>query len=259
MTEAGYAAASDWFAGYVGGFRDPAGGLPPALQLKFDHSLRVAGDAARIAAELGRREGYVRLARAAGLLHDIGRFAQFRAEGDFSDVSTDHGSSGAALLTERAREFLGDPSEAGPLIETVRWHSRRREDIPSSLAPEEAALLRLVRDADKLDIMRIAVESLERDGFRDLPSMLPNISLSREISPGALEAEGHGPASGLRTLSDFIIMVLAWFRELNYAPSFRLALRRGVPERLGAELPAGPGTERFISEIKAAALAGAGK
>lgn len=259
MTEEGCAAASGWFASYVASFRDVGGGLPPALQLKLDHSLRVAGDAGLIASDLGRSAGYVRLARAAGLLHDTGRFAQFRAEGNFSDASTDHGSSGAALLEESRPDFMSDPREAALLIQAVRWHNRRREDIPSSLTPEEAALLCLVRDADKLDIMLIAVESLARDGFSDLPSMLPNLTLSREISPGALDRTEHGPASCLRTLSDFIIMALGWFRDFNYAPSFRLALRRGIPERLGAELPAGPETERFISEIKTAALAGAGK
>ncbi|HBE87687.1 MAG TPA: hypothetical protein DDW67_00905 [Elusimicrobia bacterium] len=260
MTEGGYSAASDWFAAYVNGFRDAGGALPPALQLKLEHSLRVAEDAGRIAAELGRDPAYVRLARAAGLLHDIGRFAQFSSSGNFSDSSSDHGEAGAGVMASRSGEFISDPAEAALITCSVRWHNRRTGDIPGDLAGPEAALLLLVRDADKLDIMRIALESMERDGFSDLPSMLPGVSLSGDITPGTLEAAGDCslPASSLRTLSDFIIMVLGWFRDFNYAPSLRLALRRGIPEKLRSRLPAGPAVDGFFKDILEAARAGAG-
>lgn len=256
MTEEGYSAAAVWFASYVNGFRDAGGGLPPALQLKLDHSLRVAADAGRIAAELGRDAGYVRLAEAAGLLHDAGRFVQFRASGNFSEPPTDHGGAGALELAAKARDFCADRGEALLLLDAVRYHNRRTADIPADLGGEAAGLLGIVRDADKLDIMRIALESIERDGFKDLPSMLPGVSLSREITPGTLEkASGGGglPTASLRTLSDFIIMVLAWFQDLNHPPSFRLALRRGIPESLRAQLPGTPAAERFFKTVMTAA------
>ena len=81
------------FERYVSGYN----AADPKIRLKIDHTYRVAGLCARIAAATGAAD--VELAWLCGMLHDIGRFEQVRRYGTFVDaVSIDHAVLGADLL-----------------------------------------------------------------------------------------------------------------------------------------------------------------
>lgn len=78
------------------------------------------------------------------------------------------------------------------------------------------------------------------DGFQDLREMLPHIRLCRELSPGVLaEAAKTGSVSNgnLTTLSDFLVMMATWSYDINYPPTRRLAIKRGLLPRIRRELP----------------------
>ncbi|PIU20687.1 MAG: hypothetical protein COT18_00945 [Elusimicrobia bacterium CG08_land_8_20_14_0_20_59_10] len=253
MTGGEYAALAGWFEQYMSGFRE-GGVLLPALEIKRGHSLRTAENAALIAAGLGYGGEEELLARAAGLLHDAGRFTQFAQHGSFRDAGTlDHGLEGRRVLEEKMPDVLKNPEEKEALLCAVSWHNRRTEDIPRDLPSGRSALLKLVRDADKLDIFDIVLRSVEADGFRELPAMLPNIKLSRNLTPGVLAKvlNRESPASGeLSTLADFLLSTASWFFDLNYLPSRRLAVERGVLRGFRRELPRGAELDRFFAEIE---------
>ena len=233
------------------GFRDGSI-LSSPFKLKHLHSLRVAENAALIAAGLGLAQEEIELARAAGLLHDTGRFPQFARYGSFKDADTvDHGLEGRRVLEEAAPFADADGRER--LLCAVQYHNRKAEDIPPGLPAAQSDLLRLVRDADKLDIMDIVLDSIDADGFKDLPGMLPNIKLSRELTPGVLDKalNGESLSSGkLSTLADFLVMLASWFYDLNYIPSRRLAAQRGILPRIRGKLPDTAGIREFFSDIK---------
>ena len=70
--------------------------------------------------------------------------------------------------------------------------------------------------------------------------MLPHIRLCRELSPGVLaEAAKTGSVSNgnLATLSDFLVMMATWCYDMNYPPTRRLAVERGLLPRIRRELP----------------------
>ena len=242
-----------WFEHYVQGFRDAGGALPPALELKYLHSLRVAENARVIAADLGLSAPQVRLAQGCGLVHDVGRFTQFVAYGSFRDADTvDHGAEGRRTLeTQDVRSRL-DPDDWMPVAAAVEYHNRRAEELPDGLAPEADLMLRLVRDADKLDILDLVLRSVARDGFRELPGMLPQVRLERAVSPAVLaEAASTGSVSlaGVATLGDFLVLLASWFRDFNYAPTRRLAIERDLPGRLRRELPDTCGVRELLAGI----------
>jgi hypothetical protein len=242
---------ASWFKGYVDAFRDGAK-LSSPLELKRLHSLRVAENAALIAAGFGLAQEEIELARAAGLLHDAGRFSQFARYESFRDADTiDHGLEGRRVLEEAAP--FADADERERLLCAVQYHNRKTEDIPPGLPASQSSLLRLVRDADKLDIMEIVLDSVEADGFKDLPVMVPNIRLSRELTPGVLDKAliGESPSSEkLSTLADFLVMLASWFFDLNYMPSRRLAAQRGILPRIRGKLPDTAGIREFFRGIK---------
>lgn len=74
-----------WFDAYVQTFACNNGALHPLLQLKADHSKRVARDAERLAYDLDWSPAARNAAEALGLLHDVGRFPQFAEYKTFSD------------------------------------------------------------------------------------------------------------------------------------------------------------------------------
>lgn len=253
MESAEYKSVSAWFDAYVDGYRGADGLLPGPLELKRVHSLKVAENAARIGEGLSLRKDRTLLASAAGLLHDTGRFTQYARYASFIDAdSLDHGLEGRGVLEREAAGFFKDKTEFSRLLCSVQYHNRKTEDIPPGLSSSGESLLRLVRDADKLDIMEILAGSVEADGFQGLPALLPGIRLSRELSPGVLEAAAAGEnlsLKKLRTLGDVMAMAASWYYDLNYTPSLVLAEDRHYLARLRRQLPEATGISDLFKKL----------
>ena len=150
--------ALDGFLRYVGDY-DPDN---PRIRLKIDHTLRVAPLCERIATSLGLPAPEVDLAWLAGLLHDIGRFEQVRRYDTFNDAaSLPHAALSASVLFDDPgpdgrpliRSFVEDDTDDGPLRIAIASHSDLR--LPVDLDPRTRRLCELLRDADKIDILKV--------------------------------------------------------------------------------------------------------
>jgi len=241
MTKEELRSLEAWFQKYLDRFRDGDGVLHPMLELKRCHSIRVAENAAFIAVSLKAPEPEKYLAEGAGLIHDVGRFIQYAEYGTFGDVDTvDHGIEGRKVLETEDTPFLNSPGDREQLLCAVEYHNKSRKDIPRDLSREQDRLLRLTRDADKLDIMELILCITASHDFQDLSTMLPRIRLCREVSPEVLqEAQNTQSVSygNLSTLGDILVLIATWFYELNYLSALRLAMERDVLSRIRSELP----------------------
>lgn len=150
--------ARDEFERYVSGY-DPDN---PRIRLKIDHTLRVAPLCERIAASLGLLAHEVDLAWLAGLLHDIGRFEQVRRYDTFNDAaSLPHAALSASVLFDEPgpdgrpliRSFVADDGADEPLRIAIATHSDLR--LPEGLDPRTRRLCEILRDADKIDILKV--------------------------------------------------------------------------------------------------------
>ncbi|HET57472.1 MAG TPA: HD domain-containing protein [Deltaproteobacteria bacterium] len=240
----------EWFRSYVDRFRDDNGTLSPPLELKRLHSLRVADNARLIAIALNLPERERCLAEAAGLVHDAGRFPQYAEFGSFRDADTvDHGAYGRKVLAREdiGRRFL--ESDWNNILCAVEYHNRLASDVPGGLDAEQRRTLDIVQDADKLDIMELVLRSVVDDGFSELPSMLPQISLNREISGTVLKEALEMKAVNiekLATLGDFLVMLATWFYDFRFEQARRLVVERRIPDRVREELPDLPGVDRLF-------------
>jgi len=253
MTEKDLEFLKVWFKRSVDAFRNKNGVLHPMLELKLSHSLRVAENARLIAVSLGIPTEDQYIAEGVGLLHDVGRFTQFARYGSFRDSDTvDHGYEGYRILELQNPPLLRDSQEWRLLLFAVLHHNKKRMDIPDISAHKQERLLRLVRDADKIDIMELVLNSVSANGFQDLPLMLPHIRLSRDLSPEVLEeAENRQTVStgNLSTLADFLIMIATWFHDLNYLPALQMAVQRNILFRIEQELPKTRKVENILRNI----------
>ena len=79
------------------------------IERKIYHSLRVMEISKKIATNMGLENEKIELATLIGLLHDIGRFEQFKIYQTYSDLeSIDHGDLGADILKQNnfIRNFI---------------------------------------------------------------------------------------------------------------------------------------------------------
>lgn len=227
----------DWFGSYCRGFHDP----DPEVQRNFDlkdlHTRNVLRAVQRIAAGGGERRLY--LAELAAWCHDLGRFPQFQRYRTFRDSdSVNHAHLSAQVTVESGILDHLSPEERESVLTAIRLHNVFR--IPSDLPPLALDLLRLVRDADKIDIWRVfidyyALPEQERAsaaglGLPDLPS----------CSCGVVNALATGEAlrlDSLKTLNDFKLLQLSWIYDINFTASLRLVRDGKVIEKLLSTLP----------------------
>ncbi|MDO4514868.1 MAG: SMP-30/gluconolactonase/LRE family protein [Lachnospiraceae bacterium] len=160
----------------------------PKIKLKVDHTYRVAGMCEEIARSLSLSEEDVTFAWTCGMLHDIGRFEQVRRYGTFMDAkSIDHAQFGADLLFKEGliRQMLGSYVEAWSLelIEkTIRVHNVFC--LPQTLSDREKLFADILRDADKIDILRVNCETPPEEVYNVSTWELRN----SEVSEKAREA-----------------------------------------------------------------------
>lgn len=183
----------------------------PLFDLKHDHTLRVRDMCVRIAEALDWPEGEVNLAAAVGLLHDVGRFPQIRDYGHIRDHdSFNHARRSMEIVQGEAWLEDCEPDEQQAILDAIDQHNRLVVD--ETLPALSLRLARLIRDADKLDIlMRVFDDLREQAGADDRtpsPALVAEVLAGRAIS-----------YRDVKTFPDMLVAWLAWPYDLNYAPS----------------------------------------
>ena len=226
-----------WFASYCASFRTSDPNLQRNFDLKELHTRNVCQAALLIARGGGARR--LMLAEVAALCHDLGRFPQFRDFGTFKDSdSINHAHLSAQILSQNNLLYFLPGHERDAVVLAVRLHNAFQ--VPAGLAPETEELLRVLRDADKLDIWRVFIEYFHAPeeerasgaglGFPDLPFCSPEVL-------AAVGARQMVQLSSMKTLNDFKMLQLSWLYDINFPSTLRLIKERGVLEQLAATLP----------------------
>ncbi len=228
-----------WFSGYCKSFYSTHGEDQKNILLKEHHTLEVCRNIVRIAADQSLTRNDVMIAEAIGLFHDIGRFPQYAQYKTFRDsLSINHGELGARTLREKG--VLGSlPADEQEVITTaVKFHNAFK--IPDLKDQRVLLFLKLIRDADKLDIWRVFFEyygkpaeerpSAAGIGLPDTPEYSPEV-LARVFNKQLIEL------TMLRTLNDFKLTKLSWMYDLNFPTSLRMILENSYIERIAETLP----------------------
>ncbi len=228
-----------WFETYIDNFKGSDGQLHELLQLKVDHSGRVAQDAQQLAMDLSWAPEDIPLAEALGWLHDIGRFAQFQECRTFHDAeSFDHGERGQAVLQQESVLSGLSESEQGRILAGVRWHNAKH--IPQDLDASVLSSVQLIRDADKLDIFHVVRKRIQDDGFQAIAKMFPHVKMDGPINPEVVadfQMCRSSDFATIKSLNDFLIMALGWIYDINYAPTFQRIMERDILSTLTDPLP----------------------
>lgn len=229
-----------WFDGYVAGFYGGDEYVNANIKLKDVHSRRVCGEIRYLAEALALSENHNAIAKAIGLLHDVGRFEQFKRYRTYKDhESVNHCTLGVEIL--RQSDLLGDldPAERQIIEKAVECHGLK--ELPADLAGQTLLFARMIRDADKLDVFRVIGE-YQKLYEQDRDSFMLEIELADEpwCTPEVVEAILNGQLidySRLRTLNDMRLMQLGWVYDVNFPATLKRIRQRKFLDMLLGCLP----------------------
>jgi len=231
--------AVDRFDSYYKSFAKLNPGQIQNLEIKYDHSIRVADLCDKLSAKLGWSEEERTIACITGLFHDIGRFKQLAEFNTFSDTkSVDHARYSAEVLEEQ--HFLNelDAHQKSTVLTAINLHNKRQ--LPNDLSADEMKIATLLRDADKLDILKVITD------YYTKPNSTPNHTLTWELPAGSVVT----PAIVKQVLAgqqvdkvlvknqlDIKVMQLSWVFDLNFKPSFQLLIEKRFLEKIYGTMP----------------------
>jgi len=228
-----------WFDAYVQTYNDIDAEGYRNILLKVEHTRKVCEIMALLTAGEGLTAEESQIASAVALLHDVGRFPQFRRWRTFRDSDSDnHARLGIEVLREQA-VLDGLPAGERLMIEeAVRFHNLLA--LPLRFSSPDPRYIRLIRDADKLDIWRVFLDYFRQPddlrpsavtlGFPDLPGVTP--ACVRELAAGRVIR-----LEDVRVLNDFKLLQISWVYDLNFRSSYKLLQQRGHIQALAATIP----------------------
>ena len=228
-----------WFTGYCDSFSTSLDEDRKNFDVKRKHTDDVCTNMLLIAQDLELDDQRSMIAETVALFHDVGRFPQYQQYKTFQDsISVNHAALGAKVLIENATLSSLPKAEQDLIVRAVTLHNVLA--IPGELDQDLLQLVKMIRDADKLDIWRVFLEYYaqpEKDKPTAVGLGLPDIP---EHSPEVLtQLHRHKLVllSSLKTLTDFKLLQLAWIFDLNFTASFKIVAQRNYIDRFALTLP----------------------
>lgn len=218
------------------------------IRLKIEHTYRVAALCERIAKSLGLSGSDIDMAWFLGMFHDIGRFEQVKCYGTFDDSkSTDHAalsadivfgkessdtesgmSESTAAISQQIKSALSH-IDAGIAELAIRSHNAYR--LPDTLSEREKMFCNILRDADKIDILKVCVEEPALAVYSVTEEEMRSCSVSDEVMKAF--CDGKTVLKSIRkTAADKLVGHISLVYELVYPESLIIAKEQGYLDRL---------------------------
>ena len=242
---------SFWFDRYVEPFLATDEEGAKNIRLKIEHTRKVCEAMALLSSGEKLSENDSHIASAVALLHDVGRFPQYRRWRTFRDSESDNHAR-MAIDVIREEKVLAEiaPEEQLLIEEAIRFHNVL--EPPATIKSPTRLFIDLIRDADKLDIWRVFVELLaqlpeERPtaatlGLPDLPGIVSEKCIV------ALESGAIVPLDTVTCFNDFKLLQISWIYDLTSTTARRILLESEYIPTLAATLPERPDIRKAVSK-----------
>lgn len=189
----------------------------PRAQMKFGHIMRVSKNCKRLATDLGLTEEKIQLAELIGLLHDIGRFEQYKIVDQTKKF--DHGEAGVEILKKDnyIRKYI-EENKYDDIIYTAIYEHNQYE-LTEGLSKEEELFSRIIKDADKIDILYESIYIYWQDAERI--QKVEEGKLSKKMLENFYQ---HKLADSRNKMSetDQILRYASFVFDINFPCSFKI-------------------------------------
>ena len=238
-----------WFKDYVADFYTGNDDDDRNIRLKEEHTHRVCRNITDLANSLGLPSEDTCLAEAIALLHDIGRFMQYRKYRTFFDrISENHARLGIRELARARVLSCLELQDRRILIRAVSFHNAAM--LPDNEPERVLLFMKQIRDADKLDIWRVVTEYYREKDIRPNKAIELGLPDPPECSEAVIRSIlNHRFASinDIKTLNDFKLLQISWVFDLNFRKSFLLLKERRYIEAIHESLPDLPAIRRAVN------------
>lgn len=195
----------------------------PDISYKYKHTYRVKAFCEMLAKELGLTQRETYIASLCGIFHDIARFEQDKRYDSFSDTSAfDHGDVGYEVFLNLFADKLDITEEEKMIIaRSILYHNK----IAIGKCNENELLFcKLIRDADKLDILYAVANNVMRldelDG--DISEKCYEFFLKRQTIPRAI----------ITNNAEEVMIKLAFIWDINFKESLDIIKKEKYYEKI---------------------------
>ena len=210
----------EWFSDYVNNLDSVDPFVCENIKWKYEHSIRVCNNILLLAKSEGVDEKGCRLAEAIALFHDVGRFEQFIRYRTFKDSeSENHALFGIKILRNAGiLEHLSE-GERHLILKAIEYHNLK--EIPESTRNSDELIFysELIRDADKIDILRLLSKNYDEVGNVKnciLEGNMPDTTgCSRSIVKDILNNK-IVTLEDVSNLNDIKLYHLSWVFDINF-------------------------------------------
>lgn len=189
---------------------------------KFIHTFGVILNAKEICFKENIDSRTSTLIEIAALFHDIGRFSQIIEYGTFNDTkSFDHAEMSSNILFSMQDDILNIVSveELNDISSAIYYHNKI--EIPNSLNSISNCICKVLKDADKLNILSINIKS----PFKSFNTFLSN---NEDISSKCIESILNCSVvknADVISVLDNNVKLLSWIFDFNFKTSIDIYLK----------------------------------
>ncbi|MFC1859346.1 HD domain-containing protein [Thermodesulfobacteriota bacterium] len=228
-----------WFEDYIWQFSSDDPMVQKSMDLKALHTRRVCEAIMDIGGSLDLSREDLCMAETSALLHDIGRFEQYRRHRTFSDDrSEDHAALGVKVI-QANRVLRGlEPAKTEIILRVVGYHNRIA--LPAEEEERGLFFLKLLRDADKVDIWHVVTDYYQNAGSNRNQAIELDLPDRPHISDSVCKALMKGrlvKMADLKTLNDFKLLQIGWLYDVNFSRTFQIVRENGYLEMIRDVLP----------------------
>ena len=234
-----YQEIKNWFDDYVDQFFTDDPVCNEVIRLKQDHTHRVCLNAAMLSDALGINSHDRLLAQLSALLHDVGRFKQFALYQTFNDaVSENHALLGIREIGLHKVLEKWCQEDRRLICRAIAYHNVAK--LPEIEGERSLFFMKLIRDADKLDVYKILIKNYREHHQGSRTTVLHKLPDIPTCSPKILEAlleKRTARFEDMNSLNDFKLLQIGWVYDLNFTPSFQALFRLQYIEQISELLP----------------------
>jgi len=238
-----------WHYEYIEKFKENYPDIVPVIELKEKHTYRVCENITEISEYLGMDEKKAEIAEIIALFHDIGRYEQYAVYGTFVDrLSADHGKLGIDIIKRYELLYKFNDNTKDIIYNSIFFHNKK--SIPVDKSKDEVFFMKLIRDADKLDVLNVTTDYYENKNKDYKCAIELDLPDTPDINPKVYKNIINNQIvdfKNVNNLNDFKILQISWIFDINFKPTFKKIKEENYINRLQKTLPKNKKTENILS------------
>lgn len=202
------------------------------IERKKFHSLRVMEECKKLSEKLGLSDEQKEIAMLIGLLHDIGRFKQYTLDNRFlNEMILDHAKLGVEVLEkdDYIKKYIDDKHYIPIIFKAIENHNKYK--IEESLNEEELLFSKIIRDADKLDILYEGAEIYwkSEEEVERVENSKINVKVEQQFK---VERQVKKCGCEKNDTVDGVLILLSYIYDINFKEALSIVYKENFVKRI---------------------------